>query len=137
MALATKHLSSYRSSFFQGSPSLFSERSPSSPSFKVNRGGVHVTCKKKDIHPKYYHQAKVYCNGEEVMVTGGTQPNYVVDIWSGNHPFYQGNKAPVVVNDRVEQFKRRYGVSKLSEVPVLTKGEIIWDKKNPYSKKKK
>ena len=29
----------------------------------------------------------MYCNGEEVMTVGGTQAEYVVDIWSGIHPF--------------------------------------------------
>jgi hypothetical protein len=32
---------------------------------------------------------QVICNGEEVMSLGGTQAEYNVDIWSGNHPFYQ------------------------------------------------
>jgi hypothetical protein len=31
----------------------------------------------------------VICNGEEVLTLGGTQAEYNVDIWSGNHPFYQ------------------------------------------------
>ena len=31
---------------------------------------------------------QVFCNGEEVMRCGGTQAEYVVDIWSGNHPFF-------------------------------------------------
>lgn len=32
---------------------------------------------------------QVICNGEEVISMGGTQETYNVDIWSGNHPFYQ------------------------------------------------
>ena len=31
---------------------------------------------------------QVYCNGEEVTSMGGTQESYTVDVWSGNHPFY-------------------------------------------------
>lgn len=32
---------------------------------------------------------QVFCNGEEVLVTGGTKAEYIVDVWAGNHPFYQ------------------------------------------------
>eukprot|EP00963_Diacronema_lutheri_P003888 scaffold287_cov337-Pavlova_lutheri.AAC.251 len=65
---------------------------------------------KKELHPEFYPEAKVYCNGEEVISMGGTQPEYVVDIWSGNHPFYQGAGGAVVVDEgRVNRFQRRYG----------------------------
>lgn len=101
-----------------------------------------MVCRKKDIHPKYYDQAKVYCKGEQVMVTGGTQPEYVVDVWSGNHPFYQGNRTALLLDaDRVEKFKKRYGsLTAISTVPVLTHGEIVFErqrKSNPKGKGKK
>lgn len=65
---------------------------------------------KEDLHPEFYPEAKVFCNGEEVISMGGTQPEYVVDIWSGNHPFYQGAGGAVVVDEgRVNRFQRRYG----------------------------
>ena len=32
---------------------------------------------------------QVFCNGEEVLTVSGTKKEYVVDVWSGNHPFYQ------------------------------------------------
>ena len=41
---------------------------------------------KSEIHPKWYPNAKVICNGEVVMTTGSTQPELHVDVWSGNHP---------------------------------------------------
>lgn len=31
---------------------------------------------KKDIHPKWHNEAKVMCNGEEVLTTSGTQGSY-------------------------------------------------------------
>jgi len=65
---------------------------------------------KKDLHPEFYPEAKVFCNGEEVISMGGTQTEYVVDIWSGNHPYYQGAGGAVVVDEgRVNRFQRRYG----------------------------
>jgi len=39
---------------------------------------------KSEIHPKWYPDAKVICNGEVVMSTGSTQPELHVDVWSGN-----------------------------------------------------
>lgn len=98
---------------------------------QVDRGIARVSCRKADIHPKWFNEAKVYCNGELVMTTGGTQEEYVVDIWSGNHPFFQGSKNTLLLDrDRVDKFKQRYGtMGGLSEVPVLTQGEIVFEKK--------
>lgn len=53
------------------------------------RGASVVTHAKKGLHPEYFSTAKVVCNGQEVMVVGGTKSSYNVDIYSGNHPFYQ------------------------------------------------
>jgi large subunit ribosomal protein L31 len=85
-----------------------------------------VFCKKKEIHPNFYEDAKVYCNNELVMTTGGTQKEYVVDVWSGNHPFYLGNRtANMVSDDQVEKFRKKFGeLSQIMEIPVL-KGEIV------------
>ncbi|XP_015884664.3 large ribosomal subunit protein bL31c [Ziziphus jujuba] len=85
-----------------------------------------VTCRKKDIHPQFYEDAKVYCNGELVMTTGGTQKEYTVDVWSGNHPFYLGNRSALLVDaDQVEKFRKKFGeLSEIMEIPVL-KGEIV------------
>ncbi|KAL9445984.1 hypothetical protein AB3S75_013795 [Citrus x aurantiifolia] len=85
-----------------------------------------VTCRKKDTHPQFYEDAKVYCNGELVMTTGGTQKEYVVDVWSGNHAFFLGGRSAVVVDaDQVEKFRQKFGgLSEIMEIPVL-KGEIV------------
>ncbi|ONI32612.1 hypothetical protein PRUPE_1G376100 [Prunus persica] len=85
-----------------------------------------VTCRKKEIHPQFHEDAKVYCKGELVMTTGGTQKEYVVDVWSGNHPFYLGNRSGMLVDDdQVEKFRKKYGeLTQIMDIPVL-KGEII------------
>lgn len=87
---------------------------------------VRISCRKKDIHPEYHEDAKVYCNGELVMTTGGTKKEYVVDVWSGNHPIYLGNRSQLLVNaDQVEKFRKKFGeLSQIMEVPVL-QGEIV------------
>ena len=77
-----------------------------------------TTMRKKGIHPEWHEEARVVCNGEEVLVTSGTQPDYNVDLWSGNHPFFQGITTSVVTDEgRVNRFKRRFeGLASLSTV---------------------
>jgi large subunit ribosomal protein L31 len=72
-----------------------------------NRG---VTMPKPDIHPKWYPEAKVYCNGEVVMTVGSTRPELHVDVWSGNHPFFTGTQKMIDTEGRVERFMRKYGM---------------------------
>ncbi|ESQ27604.1 hypothetical protein EUTSA_v10019294mg [Eutrema salsugineum] len=127
-------------------PNSFLQINPSAPSLVIRKpvmaaaigakGGkkpmgsnpvvVQVTCRKKDLHPEFHEDAKVYCNGELVMTTGGTKKEYVVDVWSGNHPFYLGNRSAMMVDaDQVEKFRKRFaGLSEIMEIPVL-KGEIV------------
>lgn len=64
---------------------------------------------KKGIHPKWYPEAKVICNGEVVMTVGSTQPELRVDIWSGNHPFYTGEQRIIDTAGQVERFMKRLG----------------------------
>lgn len=66
---------------------------------------------KPDIHPQWYPDAKVYCDGEIVMTVGSTQPELHVDVWSGNHPFYTGTQKIIDTEGRVERFLRKYGMS--------------------------
>ena len=52
---------------------------------------------KNSIHPEYYSNAKVYCDGQLVMKVGSTNPVLKVDIWSGTHPFYTGSQRKTFV----------------------------------------
>jgi large subunit ribosomal protein L31 len=65
---------------------------------------------KPNIHPDWYPEAKVICNGEVVATVGSTKPELNVDIWSGNHPFYTGTQKIVDTEGRVERFLRKYGM---------------------------
>ena len=66
---------------------------------------------KPEIHPEWYPEAKVYCNGQVVMTVGSTKPELHVDVWSGNHPFYTGTQKIIDTEGRVERFLRKYGMS--------------------------
>lgn len=62
---------------------------------------------KKDIHPKWYPDAKVVVEGNEVMTIGSTQPEIRVEIWSGTHPFYTGQQRLLDTEGQVDRFMRR------------------------------
>ncbi|MFM7480058.1 MAG: 50S ribosomal protein L31 [Planctomycetota bacterium] len=63
---------------------------------------------KQDIHPKYYPECKVNFRGEVVMTVGATVPELNVEVWSGSHPFYTGQKTFIDTAGRVERFQRKF-----------------------------
>ena len=65
---------------------------------------------KKNIHPKWYPQSKVYCDGKEIMTIGSTKEELHVDIWSGNHPFFTGSQRIIDTEGRVEKFMKKYNL---------------------------
>ncbi|GHP03298.1 hypothetical protein PPROV_000205300 [Pycnococcus provasolii] len=99
------------------SSSALRGRSLSSRAARVPCGLPRPSCRairavsmKPDIHPEFHESAKVYCNGELVLELGGTKEEYVVDVWSGNHPFYTGGDSNLVLDEgRVSRFANRYG----------------------------
>lgn len=62
---------------------------------------------KKDIHPKYYEEAKVYVGGEFVGTVGSTKPELHLDVWSGTHPFYTGQQRILDTEGQVDRFQKR------------------------------
>jgi large subunit ribosomal protein L31 len=59
---------------------------------------------KKDIHPKYYPEAKASCACGNNFVTGSTLPELKVEICSSCHPFYTGKQKLLDSARRVEKF---------------------------------
>jgi len=62
---------------------------------------------KKEIHPKYYPQAKVKCACGNSFTVGSTAPEINVEICSKCHPFYTGKDKIIDTAGRVERFKKR------------------------------
>lgn len=62
---------------------------------------------KKDIHPKYYPEAKIICACGNVITTGSVKPEMKVEVCSACHPFYTGKKRLVDSTGRVDRFKKR------------------------------
>ena len=70
---------------------------------------------KQSLHPEWYPNAEVYCDGKLIMHIGSTKPKLNVDIWSGNHPFYTGYQKILDTEGRVERFMRKYGIENQTE----------------------
>ncbi|MEW5301382.1 MAG: hypothetical protein WDW36_004243 [Sanguina aurantia] len=102
------------------------------------RGASVVTHAKKGLHPEYFSTAKVVCNGQEVMVVGGTKPSYNVDIYSGNHPFYQGNKTMMILDDgQLNKFTKRFAdLDEVFAVSTNNAPSAVWIKPVKPSKGK-
>ncbi len=71
---------------------------------------------KKEIHPKYYKDAKVICVCGNTFVTGSTEAEIKVELCSACHPFYTGKQKLVDSARRVEKFE-----TKLKSSTVLSK----------------
>ena len=67
---------------------------------------------KSEIHPTWYPNAKVYCDGQLVMTIASTRPELHIDIWSGNHPFFTGSTKILDTEGRVERFMKKYNIDK-------------------------
>ena len=86
---------------------------------------------------KNFH-SQVFCNGEEVLTVSGCKPEYVVDVWSGNHPFYTGALTTSVGEEsRIAQFQKRYGGLYGEVAPQSAGGNTKLTYKKPDGKKKK
>jgi large subunit ribosomal protein L31 len=62
---------------------------------------------KKDIHPKYYPEAKVRCACGNTFTVGSTKEFIETEICSKCHPFYTGKEKIIDTMGRVEKFKKR------------------------------
>jgi large subunit ribosomal protein L31 len=78
---------------------------------------------KKDIHPKYYKEAKVSCACGNTFVTGSTLPEIKTELCSACHPFYTGKQKLVDSARRVEKFQARIKAQK--EVSQTRKGKRV------------
>ena len=67
---------------------------------------------KKEIHPKWYPNAKISCVCEHEFTAGATVPEIKVEICSQCHPFYTGQERLVDTAGRVEKFEKKLATAK-------------------------
>ena len=65
---------------------------------------------KSEIHPNWFNEAVVYCDGKPLCTVGSTKKELQVDIWLANHPFYNTSTALIDTEGRVERFMKKYGL---------------------------
>ena len=103
--------------FGASSCALFSHARPNAKRCAAFRRPADVRARsprcaaKKDIHPEWHDESKVICNGEEVFTVSGTKKEYVVDVWSGNHPFYLSGSsggAMILDDERITKFNKKF-----------------------------
>jgi len=62
---------------------------------------------KKDIHPKYYPEARVQCACGNTWTVGSTKEFIEVEICSACHPFYTGKEKTMDAVGQVQKFRKR------------------------------
>ncbi|MBU4298618.1 50S ribosomal protein L31 [Patescibacteria group bacterium] len=67
---------------------------------------------KKNIHPKYYPEARVQCSCGNTFTVGSTKELLEIEICSQCHPFYTGKEKLVDTLGRVEKFRKRLAKKK-------------------------
>lgn len=61
----------------------------------------------KDIHPKYYPQARVQCACGNTFQVGSTKEFLEIEICSKCHPFYTGKEKMMDTMGQVQKFRKR------------------------------
>ncbi len=62
---------------------------------------------KKNIHPKYYENAKVTCSCGNTFFVGSTEKEIKIEICSACHPFFTGKQKLVDSAKRIERYQAR------------------------------
>ena len=66
---------------------------------------------KSDIHPKWFENTPILCDGKPICLVGSTKSELQIDIWLANHPFYTKSKVMIDTEGRVERFMKKYGLN--------------------------
>ena len=92
---------------------------------------------KKDIHPKYFSEAKVTCACGNKFTTGSTMETINIEVCSACHPFYTGKQKLLDTAQRVDKFKKKVEVAAKSGKVISKVAKKAKQKKIQSSKKAK
>ena len=62
---------------------------------------------KKDIHPKYYNNARVQCACGNSFTIGSTKEFIETEICFKCHPFYTGKAKTIDAMGQIQKFRKR------------------------------
>lgn len=63
---------------------------------------------KSNIHPDWFTNTSIVCDGKPLCLIGSTKQELQIDIWLANHPFYTDSLVLVDSEGRVEKFMKKY-----------------------------
>ena len=66
---------------------------------------------KSNIHPIWFKETPVLCDGKLLCLLGSTKSELQVDMWLANHPFYTKSQILIDSEGRVERFMKKYGLN--------------------------
>lgn len=69
---------------------------------------------KSNIHPEWFNEAPILCDGKPLCLIGSTRKDLQVDIWLANHPFYTDSLVVVDSEGRVEKFMKKYQLDSIN-----------------------
>jgi|TARA_B100001142_G_scaffold10381_2_gene9973 large subunit ribosomal protein L31 len=70
---------------------------------------------KAEIHPEWFENAPILCDGKPLCYVGSTKKELQVDVWLANHPFYTSSQTLIDSEGRVERFMKKYGIDSPEE----------------------
>ena len=63
---------------------------------------------KSNIHPTWYLNTPVLCEGKTLCYTSSTKTQLQLDVWLGNHSFYTNSQTLVDSEGRIDKFFKKY-----------------------------
>jgi len=70
---------------------------------------------KPEIHPTWFNETPIVCDGKPLCYIGSTKSELQVDIWLANHPFYTDSQTIIDSEGRVERFMKKYGINSTND----------------------
>lgn len=68
-----------------------------------------------EIHPAWFDNAPIFCDGKLLCLLGSTKKELQIDIWLANHPFYTKSQVMIDSEGRVERFMKKYGLNSIED----------------------
>jgi len=66
---------------------------------------------KSEIHPTWFSNTPVFCDGKLICHVGSTKQELNADVWLKKHPFYTDSQTLIDSEGRVERFMKKYGLN--------------------------
>jgi len=70
---------------------------------------------KSEIHPIWFSNTPVYYEDNIICLIGSTKKKLEIDIWLGNHPFYNKESIAIDTEGRIDKFNKKYKFNLLDD----------------------